>query len=53
MGEEVEDTEHPRCLEVHSLHGAREDAGSVKIYYERPGERMPLDPTIRVKAGYT
>ena len=29
------------------------DAGIVKIYYERLGEeRMSLDPTIRMKAGY-
>lgn len=29
------------------------DAGIVEVYYGRPGEeRMSLDPTIRVKAGY-
>ena len=29
------------------------DAGIIKIYYERLGERILLDPTIRAKAGYT
>jgi len=30
------------------------DEGIIEVYYGRPGEeRMSLDPTIRVKAGYT
>jgi len=29
------------------------DAGIIKIYYERLGERMSLDPTVRAKAGYS
>ena len=38
MGEEVEDTEHPWRLQVYSLHGAREDAGTVRSIMSGPGE---------------